>query len=127
MYHQDAYLVLPIFAQAVEDPQLEVETTELDENFYPSPDNEEQTIVQPPQLKYINMSNYARRIASLSRCFTLLIMDICREESSQAFDIEDSEEPLHDLPSNSNLGAAVMLFSCELGESATEWAPNPVN
>ncbi len=48
-----------------------------DNNFY----KEEDPIIT---VKYINISNFARRMAHCERCVTIIIMDACRDVNTDS-------------------------------------------
>jgi hypothetical protein len=67
-----------------------------DNNFY----KEEDPIIT---VKYINISNFARRMAHCERCVTIIIMDACRDVNTDPrllSKIDDSESPVKDLPTS---------------------------
>ena len=80
-------------------------------------------------VKHINISNFARRMASCSdRCVTLIVMDTCRDLYKDPIDnLEESETPMRNLLPQAGTGQVVMLYSIEKGQKAVEWAPNPAN
>lgn len=66
-------------------------------------------------------------MSACERSITLIVMDACREVYKMPQNIDECEKPLRDLPAANASGASIILFSVELGDKATEWAPNPLN
>lgn len=98
----------------------------MEENFYPIPDEEVPLYKQKLTSKYINLSNFARKLSHYSNCVTILLVDACRDiYHSHDLNIDDSELPLKDTPQMN--GQSIILYSTDTGGKATEWAPHPLS
>jgi hypothetical protein len=61
-----------------------------EEAFYPS----EEIVIS---FRYLNISNYARRLAQCERASNILVVDACRDLVTDTLAVEDSERPFKDL------------------------------
>lgn len=89
-----------------------------EEAFYPS----EEVVIS---YRYLNISNYARRLAQCERVCSIFVVDACRDLVTDTLAVEDSERPFKDL--GQTKGASVILYASDMGQRVDEWVPNPAN
>ena len=75
MYHQDQYLVIPKHESEIVINKGEL-LNSLEENFYSAALDHNEAF---DKVKYVNVSNLARKLSTIERTVSIILVDTCRE------------------------------------------------